>query len=281
MRTWLFRAIARLPFGVLYGLADGLALLLHYGLGYRKNVVYQNLTRSFPEKRPGEIGRLVRKFYCNLADIAVESVKAAVISPEETRRRVRLTHREIPRNYVLSGQPVFLLTSHQCNWEWVLLGGGLGLEFPVDAIYKPLHSPFFDRLMLGIRTRFGAHAIPIRQTLRETVRRRSLPRGISTVADQMPDPQHAYWTTFLGQETGFFTGTERIARSLNYPVVFVEVRRLKRGFYEIIFSKLAEPPYEALPPNVITERYVRALEEAIRANPADWLWSHKRWKHRR
>ncbi|MES2731140.1 MAG: lysophospholipid acyltransferase family protein [Bacteroidota bacterium] len=277
---FLFKRIAGLPFGVLYLLADGLYLLFFYLISYRKKVIIQNLRRSFPEKNDREIGQLTKDFYRNLADIMVETVKALTISQQEMHRRVQLVHPEIPRQYVQNGQPVLLLTSHQCNWEWVLLGGS-GLNMPIDAIYKPLHNAFFDRLMLSIRTRFGAYAIPIQRTLREVVRRKDLPRGIATVADQMPDAEHAYWTTFLHQDTGFFTGTERIARSMNYPVVFVEVRRVKRGFYALVFSKMAEPPYDTLPPNTITERYVQQMERAIRANPADWLWSHKRWKHKR
>ncbi len=275
-----FRLLSRLPLSLLYLVANGLYWLAFYAFKYRRQVVYRNMSRSFPEKNEAEIHRLAKAFYRNLADIMVESIKAITISREEIRQRVRFTNPETAQHYHTHSHPFLLMTAHQCNWEWVLLSGSL-LQVPVDAVYKPLHNPFFDQLMLTIRTRFDAFAIPMQRLFRENIQRKDIPRMICMVADQMPSPEHAYWTTFMHQETGFYTGTERIARRFNYPVLFLSVRRIRRGYYEATFHKLAEPPYETLSLNTLTERYVRALEKNILAHPEGWLWSHKRWKHQR
>jgi len=280
MQLFFFKLFSRLPLSVLYCLANGLYWLAFYVFKYRRKVVYHNLHCSFPEKNEAEIHQLAKAFYRNLADIIVESIKAISIDQEEIRQRVHFTNPETARHYYTHSQPFLLMTAHQCNWEWVLLSGSL-LQVPVDAVYKPLHNPFFDQLMLNIRTRFDAFAIPMQRLFRENIQRKDLPRMICMVAAQMPSPEHAYWTPFLHQETGFYTGTERIARRFNYPVLFLSVRRIQRGFYEATFHKLAEPPYEALPLNMLTEQYVRALEKNILAHPEGWLWSHKRWKHQR
>lgn len=274
------RLIAKLPFSVLYGISNLLAQFAFYVIRYRRKVVSSNLHYSFPDKNQQELYQIAKEFYYNLADVIIETIKTFSITRHEVQKRVRIINPELPLRYLSEGKPIIAMTSHQSNWEWVLMGAS-ALNYPLEAVYKPLRNPIFNQVMIEIRSIFGATPVPMQSILREIVRRKSEPRLIGMVADQMPFPEHAYWTTFLNQDTGFYTGSEKIARNIGYVVLFIEVVRVKRGHYEMRFEELAVPPYDTLAPNSIIEKYAKRLEKSITQYPADWLWSHKRWKHQR
>ncbi|MBC8155504.1 MAG: lysophospholipid acyltransferase family protein [Bacteroidetes bacterium] len=276
-----FSVLSRLPFRILYYLADVLCFVLAHVVRYRRSVIRLNLTRSFPEKTPAQIRALVRGYYRNLTDMIVETIKLPALSADELRQRVVYRSAEPIRQFLASGQSVLIMASHQANWEWLPASTVLN-GMAADSIYKPLENPFFERLMRTIRATFGANPVPTNRLLRDMASRRHEPRLIALVADQMPDtPEHGYWTTFMHQDTPFYPGSERLARSLNLPVYYIEMVRLRRGHYEATFIRVAEPPYTSLSAGTILERYRDLLEKTIIAHPSDWLWSHKRWKHRR
>lgn len=276
---FLFRLIARLPFPLLYFLSDIICLLAFRMAGYRKTVIRTNLRKSFPEKSDSAIRVITRQFYRNLADVIVETIKSLHIRAEELKRRVAVKNLEVLTDYLNNGQPVLVMTAHQANWEWLQLVHAILLNGAADAVYKPLHNQFFNQLMLAIRTRFGSYPLPSPQISRELVKRKSVVRVVAMVADQSPSPEAAYWTTFLNQDTPFFTGAAKIARRTNYPVLYVHMQRTRRGYYEVWFTELYKQPGLLTDEQQITERYAREVERAIRERPAEWLWSHKRWKH--
>lgn len=276
-----FRLLSRLPLSVLYRLADVLCFLLARVARYRRSVIEANLRRSFPGKSSSEIQTLVQGFYYNLTDLIVETIKLPALSADELRRRVLYRNAEPIRAFLASKQTVLIMASHQANWEWLPPAAVLN-GMAADSIYKQLENPFFERLMRIIRATFGANPVPTNRLLRDMAARRREPRLIALVADQMPDtPEHGYWTEFMHQDTPFYPGSERLARSLNLPVYYVEMIRLRRGYYEATFIPVAQPPYTDLPMGTILERYRDLLENTINAHPADWLWSHRRWKHQR
>jgi KDO2-lipid IV(A) lauroyltransferase len=154
----------------------------------------------------------------------------------------------------------------------------------MDIVYQKLSSPLFDKLTLFIRSRFSiSPLIEKNDTLRKTVDRKDITRALVLGSDQSPQNwKSAYWTRFLNQDSGFFTGTERIARKYDYPVIFSEMRRIKRGYYEVEFTEIARPyEFDQLLMGEITERFVIILDQSINKHPADYLWSHRRWKHKR
>lgn len=275
-----FRFLSRLPLSVLYGLADFLYLLLVYVVRYRRRVVLENLRLSFPEKSNHEINNIARGFYRNLTDLLVETIKMPALTPDELRQRVRFTNAGLVQERLRAGQTVIGMASHQGNWEWIPSASVLN-DMPVDSVYKPLSSPFFEEMMRTVRASFGAVPTPMNTLPRQMVARKHIPRIIALVADQVPDvPEQAYWTDFLHRDTPFYPGTERLARSRNLPVFYLQLVRLRRGYYEATFTLISEPPYdEHMPPGAILERYRDLLEQTIRNHPSDWLWSHKRWKH--
>ncbi|GAB3640182.1 lysophospholipid acyltransferase family protein [Spirosoma arcticum] len=276
-----FRLLSRLPLRFLYIISNFLYFLLLYVVRYRRRVVLENLRSSFPEKTAAEIQAVARGFYRNLTDLIVETIKMPALSPDELRQRVRFTNAELVQTRLRAGQTVIGMASHQGNWEWIPSASVLN-DMPVDSVYKPLNNAFFEEIMRTVRSSFGAVPTPMTSLPRQLVVRKDVPRIIALVSDQMPGaPEHAYWTNFLHRDTPFYPGTERLARSRKFAVFYLQLVRLRRGYYEATFTLIAEPPYEAVPPGLILERYRDLLEETIRRYPADWLWSHKRWKHQR
>ncbi|MFN3404230.1 MAG: lysophospholipid acyltransferase family protein [Cytophagaceae bacterium] len=277
----LLKFFSRLPFPVLYRLSDILYYLLFYIIKYRSKTVYNNLKNSFPEKPEKEIRNLTKAYYRNLSDLIVETIKSYNISEEELRKRVKQVNIELLISYLNKKQTIIALSGHQCNWEWLLQCSCIHLPYSVDAVYRPLHNNTADKFFLKLRTKFGAHPVPALDTLREVIRRKNITKVIAMVADQAPPGgEIQYWTKFLNQDSAFFVGADKLAKKFKYPVFMAEMTRIKRGYYEIRYELLAEPPFTD-EKNDIIELYSKKLEESIKKYPADWLWSHMRWKHKR
>lgn len=275
--SWWVRALAALPLAVLHALARAAAFLACRVFPYRPKVVRENLTRAFPRLDEAGLRALTRDYYRGYADVMFEIVKSASITPEELARRMRFTDLGVLRAPLEAGSPVVLVAAHQCNWEWILLALSMQLGHPLDAAYKPLTDAWADREMRALRSRFGARMVAADDMMRDLIARRRQPRVIALVADQEPvASERRHWTRFLNRDTAFFMGPEVIARTLRHPVFFVAIKRTARGFYEVAFEPLWSPGDEAEP--CITERFARRVERQIHEGPADWPWSHKRWR---
>ncbi len=278
---WFFKWVARFPMCRLHQFATVLAWLLYRVVGYRKKRVIENLSITFSEKTPAQIAHIAQLFYQNLADVMLEILKLPGFSNNEIKERVQIEGLELLQKYQQQNQPVLAFGAHYANWEWISSGltqRGIAAE----AVYKPLSSPLFEQLLRYIRTAHGPTVVPMQRVGRELVARRAAFRVVGLVADQSPhEPEHAHWLPFLGRETAFFPGIEKLAVSLKMPVVYTEVIRQRRGYYLAKFTLIAEPPYQNLPPQAITQRCASKLEEIIKENPADWLWSHNRWKYKK
>jgi len=276
--AWWVRIAAAIPWGLLYGLAHALAWLAWRVVRLERRTLEENLTAAFPELDAREREDLMRRYYRGFGEVLIEVLKAASITPEELRRRVALRGLEAARERLAAGTAVLLVAAHQCNWEWMLLALSLEVGYPLDAAYKPLVDHWAEREMLKVRSRFGGRLVPAQEMLGDIIRRGRTPRAIAMVADQEPrTSEHKHWTRFFNRDTAFYLGTEEIARATRFPVFFVGMRRAARGHYEVELTALCASG-ETLVPGELTERYVRCVEAQIRAAPADWPWSHKRWK---
>src|ERR1700687_1283772 len=181
---------------------------------------------------------------------------------------IRILNLEAARGYLHAGKSVMFVTSHLCNWEWLLQGVTLQLGYPVDAAYKPLHDAWAERLMLKVRSRFGARLIPAKELLADFLKRRGIARAVAINADQAPvSTDKRYWRQFLGQEPAFYVGAEQIARATRLPILYLVMRRVRRGYYEVELRRLWDGR-ETLAPNAITERYARACEGDVFDHPA-------------
>ncbi|HMC96483.1 MAG TPA: lysophospholipid acyltransferase family protein [Flavobacteriales bacterium] len=273
--------IALLPFPLLYLLSDFLFLLIYRVFGYRKEVVLTNLRNSFPEKSEAEIKKIVHDFYRWFCDLTLETLKTLTISPKAVKKRMTFEGVDILRDHAEKKQSVILVLGHFGNWE--LAGQRYSVEKAIPhlhVIYHPLHNKGFDRLMIRMRTRLGAKLYTMKETARAMMRDKPLVTATAFIADQTPSPDRAYWLTFLGQDTPVFFGTEAMAKKLNYPVVYISITRPHRGRYHMRVETLVEDP-SRMKEGEITEKHTQRLERDIRIHPDLWLWTHRRWKHKR
>jgi Kdo2-lipid IVA lauroyltransferase/acyltransferase len=274
---WWLRMLSRLPLWILYRLAATATWVMRRLVRYRVDLVRTNIERSFPELPAPERRRIESGYYANLAQVLAEVLKMGGLTRAQLQRRVRFANPELIREVIAGGRSALVVCAHQCNWEWQLLALSAQLEVPVQAAYKPLRSVAGERLMRALRMRFGAELVPAKELLASLLRRRDA-RAIAMVADQAPvSSDFKHWTSFLAQPTAFYMGPEKLAQATRHAVIFVGMRRLSRGHYEVVCEQLAAPAERAAP-GVVTERYARAVERQIRAAPSDWLWGHRRWK---
>lgn len=252
-------------------------------LGYRRAVVRRNLAASFPEKGEGERLEIERRYYRHLGDLLVEGVHNLYASPRAVLRRYRVVNREVLTPYYERGQSVVLMSAHYNNWEYMVTSLNMQFLHHGVGVGKPLN----DRLTAGFvsrrRVRFGTEVVDQRD-VRQVVdfyHRHGVPCVLMMLSDQSPaHPERCYWTRFLNQETGFLYGAEYFARKYGYPVFYYVVRKVRRFHYEVELSPLCLDPL-GVPQYTVVERYVRTLERQVEGQPEFWLWSHRRWKHRR
>lgn len=277
-------AISLLPLSILYVVADVLGFLLYHVVRYRRRIVRKNLTESFPDKSDKDIVKIEKKFYLWLCDYMVETLKMMSIGTDEISRRMKFIASEKVKDSIERGKSCAVYLGHYCNWEWVTsLPLTMGDGIVCGQIYHPLENHTFDRFFLRLRGRFGAESMPMKESFRHIVKH--LDDGdkivIGFIADQVPlwNSIH-YWTNFLHHDTPVFTGAERIAHKCDLDVYYLDVRRLRRGYYTAEFKLITNDIGNAEEFSV-TEAYFRMLEETINKAPQYWLWSHNRWKRKR
>lgn len=273
--------VSFMPFRLLYILSDINFYIFYYILRYRREVVFKNLRNSFPEKDEKEINELAVKYYKYLTDLFFESLKGMSLNESEIERRHKYINPEIVNDYLDQQQSILGVTAHYGNWEWGAFSGATQFSGKMVTFYKPINNRIIDRYMVKHRARFNCHMSSIGETYYTFKHFQNQTVTFFMVADQSPSSiKKSYWFNFLNQDTAFIHGPEAYSRLYNLPVIFIEIRRVRRGFYEIYFSLLSDNP-ALLPEGEITRLYAEKLEEVIKSRPVYWLWSHKRWKRTR
>ena len=279
---WLFLAVlyplACLPERVSFALSDVLYFLIYYIFGYRKSVVYTNLARSFPEKNYGEIKKIAKQFYRYFADLYIETARSLCFSRAKMGKKVVIDNPELLEYYRQQSRSTIIITAHYGNWEYL---SRISLCFPIKVAYKPQSVRSVDKLMKRLRTRYQHDCIePMQHIARYMLRHKAEVWNYIFIADQSPSPQSKCWVRFLNQETLFFGGAEKLAQSLDLPVLYAEMLRTGRGQYRLLFTPVCEHAAQ-LPEHEITRRCAELMEQSILREPAYWLWTHKRWKRKR
>jgi Kdo2-lipid IVA lauroyltransferase/acyltransferase len=277
----VFYIVSKLSFPVMYFLSDILAFKLNHLIRYRRSVVTTNLRRAFPNADNNRLKRIRNRYYRNLTDLFFEVIKTQNIQKEELARRITFNNNELLEDLHLKGKSVIVTIGHCGNWEWMTQVLDMKGPFRTFAVVKPLNDPYFEEYMKRLRTKFTVEGrlIPFKSTLREMVRYRDEQTITIFAGDQTPVKEEInYWTTFLNQDTPVFLGIEKIAKALDFPVLFFDIQREKRGYYQVGISMIEEHP-AASTDFEITEKHVRKLESVIQDHPDNWLWSHRRWKH--
>lgn len=279
---WLLYLLSLIPLRALYFFSDLFYYLFYYVIRYRRRLVRRNLTSSFPQKSSREIVDIERKFYRWLCDYMAETVKMASMSREEMRRRVSYNNLEHLESLLSRHRNVALYLGHYCNWEWVT---SIGLYVPEDClggqVYHPLENKVADAIMRKLRSSMGTESIPMSHIMRRiiTARREGRRIVIGFISDQVPIyPNAHYWTDFLNHpDTLVITGTERLAKLADFACVYLDMRRDRRGHYEINIVPMTDSPAD-FEDYAITELYFRLFEKTIERQPHLWLWTHNRWK---
>jgi KDO2-lipid IV(A) lauroyltransferase len=275
-------AVSLVPIQAGYVFSSVLYFLLRYVIRYRKKVIEANLRLVFPDKGKGEISAITKRYYRHLSDIFVELMYSLYIPEKTVRKRIRFVNPELLDRYYREGRHVVAVAGHYANWEWGY-GCPMYCRHKLMEVYKRLNSKISDRLFHDIRARFGG--IPVEMSNMKTVIAESLkhPVLIYLVADQTPagNEKTWYYTSFLGVDgTPVFTGPEKMAQKFDAVFVFVNMQRVKRGYYRLEFIPLSENSKNTAP-NELTDKYLRTMEKIIYGKPEYWMWSHRRWKRRK
>jgi KDO2-lipid IV(A) lauroyltransferase len=274
--------ITLLPLPVLYIFSDFLYLVLYYVVSYRRKVVATNLKNSFPEKTDKELKIIEKKFYRHLSDIIIETFKSTHMTRTNQKKRFTYSNLDIIDKLREGKRDIIAIMGHYNNWEWPTLLPYY-LKYKTIIIYKPLQNKYFNRFINNHRSEHGIVLTPTSQVIREIINCRK--NDINTVSvfisDQIPSKGDIkYWTTFLNQDTAVFTGAGKIASKYDMAIVFFHVQKVKRGYYNLNIEPLFDHT-EGLSEEMITEKHVRKLEEIIKEKPEYWIWSHRRWKHKK
>ena len=276
----LILPLSLLPYPLLYLLSDIIFLIMYRVIGYRKKVVFTNLRNSFPNKSKQELKKIMSDFYRHLCDIIMESVKGFTISEKQLRKRLIIKNPEFSNYFADKGQSIIFVGGHYNNWEICAQAFAMYSNHKCIGIYKPLSNAFINDKIYTSRSKYGMHLISMKQT-KKSFEDGDEPKAIVFGSDQNPaNPKRAHWVQFLNQDTGVLFGVERYAKEYDWPVVFVSIRKAKRGYYEVEYSLVTDNPNEE-PHGKITEDFTKRLEQDIINQPQYWLWSHKRWKHKR
>lgn len=278
----LVKALACIPFGVLYVISDLMYFPLYYVVRYRRAIVRKNLTESFPEKGLDEIVAIEKRFYHHFMDMVLESCKLATIRPDEMKKRLKFVNVELVNGLLDRDHSLAFFLGHFCNWEWMTsLGLWVDRDVPCTQVYHKLMNPTFDRLMKHLRERMGARCIEMHTTARfvAQMKAESKVAMIALIADQSPKRREIkHYTQFLNHSVPVLVGPEKITKHYGYMPLFVEARRVGRGYYECRFSLLHARPSD-LPDYRLSDLYFERLEEEIRRQPECYLWTHNRFKY--
>jgi Kdo2-lipid IVA lauroyltransferase/acyltransferase len=273
-----------LPFPALYTISSFFYIIVFYIIGYRKKVVTQNLKLSFPEKNDKELKKITKQFYAHFCDVIFETLKLLSISKEAFKKRCVLDEEAIQifERFFKKNQSVIGVMGHCGNWEWGAMMHQVYFNRMITGVYHPLSNKNFDRLMIDLRSRFGGDIVPMSKLYKRLIelRGKNTPTTVGLIADQAAPPESAYWTTFLHQDTAVFNGPEKLAKKFNYPVLYLKTIKKKRGLYQLSVQVVTETPLD-LPEGQITQRHTALLEDNIKEQPYAWLWTHKRWKHKK
>jgi Kdo2-lipid IVA lauroyltransferase/acyltransferase len=269
-----------LPFSAMYRLSNGVAWLLFNVVGYRKAIVFKQLRDSFPDKSKAEIDRLAWASYVNLSDILLESFKGFTMTKADFSERYIFTNPEIVHDNPESGGNSIQMAAHYTNWEWGVISLPLFIKRHIVGIYKPLSNRFIEIYGRKKRGQFGIELVPIGETSAAFTRLADKPTAYFFISDQNTNSDKAHWVTFLNQDTACPYGGDKYARQYDFPAYYLDMQRVKRGYYQLTFEKIATN-VPNLPAEEVTKRFMERLEKTIVAQPENWLWSHRRWKKKR
>ena len=277
----LIKPLSLLPLRMLHVLSTGVYYILYHLVGYRKKVVFGNLERSFPDKTPAEIKAIGSDFYRHFCDLIFESIRMFSMSQEELRRRAYVTNPEYIKELEKLGKGIIVVAGHYGSWEMIGTSFAQFTDLPVAALYSPIKDPFFSKVLSESRAMCGLKLVPKHEGPAMFEASKDEPTFFLFGADQSPtSSKKSFWMEFLNQDTAVAFGTEKFAKNYDCAVIFGDIEKVKRGYYNMTFSMISENPREE-EHGAITIEHTRRLEANILREPRYWLWTHRRWKRKR
>jgi KDO2-lipid IV(A) lauroyltransferase len=270
-----------LPFFILHLLSDLIFLLVYYVIGYRKEVVVNNLKLAFPEKKEKELQKIHKKFFKHFIDIFIEMAKSFTISEKELNKRYKYLNPEVLKEAEALNKSIILMGSHYGNWEWIINFPKVA-SFKTIAAYTRLTNPHYDNLIRKNRNRFGGEFIQSSKTIKKILenKQKNILSVYGLLSDQSPSIHKThYWAPFLNVKVPIHTGAEMLAKKHDFTVLYMSVTKTKRSHYEVSFKILSKNPKEA-PDYTITDQFLALTEKQIRKQPEYYFWTHKRFKHK-
>ena len=270
--------LSLIPWPIMYGISDLVYGLIYYIIRYRKEVVFRNLSIAFPEKTEQERIQIAKEFYHNFTDTFIETIKLLSISTKNFEKRFTCSDIHVLNDLYATGQSVELVSGHYFNWEFGNLGLARLSKYPFLGVYMPLSNPAFNKIVYDLRSRYGTILLPATQFRAAFLKYSKETYMLGLVADQSPGgPDHVYWTEFFGKMTPFVKGPEKGAKVNNTAVIYAYYYKVKRGHYKVDLKLLTTDP-SSFAEGQLTKTMIREIEASIRQNPANYLWSHRRWK---
>lgn len=269
------------PFRVLYLFSSFFSFLLFYVIKYRKDVVFNNLRYAFPDWNEAKISDTAYRFYWHLSDITLESIKGFSMKKNQLIKRYKVLNPEIFNVYTGNSNNAICLASHYCNWEWGILATAFQININLLSLYKPLSNKYIEAYLQKRRSVSGMKMVSIYDTKKSFEENSNTFSAYIMAADQCPtNMEKAIWVDFFNRQTACLHGAEYYAHKLQMPIFYFDVKKTRRGFYTLTITKISDPE-SGLKPGELTSKYMKMLEQNIIAEPAFWLWSHKRWKNKR
>jgi KDO2-lipid IV(A) lauroyltransferase len=273
--------ISKLPLKILYIFSDIIFFLNYNIVGYRKKVITQNLTNSFPNKSKKEIAEIRKRFYLNFSDYLVETVKSFSISETESRVRMQHINQDVFHEIKEEGKNIILLAGHVFNWEWI---NALAKIIPQDhchPVYRKVNSEFWEKQMKKVRNKFGNEALEANEVILNIFRNKNDGNSVYMfVADQTPHVSHVnYGLEFLDQKTPVFVGYDKLATRMDLAFIYCEMKKVKRGFYQVNYHRIY-PDGEKFTEHEVVKKFHKLLENTLHKRPDNYLWSHRKWKYK-
>lgn len=278
----ILKGVALLPFGILYSLSDFLFFLNKHLIKYRYGVTNENLKAAFPEKMEDELWEIKTKFYRHFIDFSLESVKLHSMDESEMNKRIVFKGLNDCEKLISERKGGIVLAFHHNNWEWCSYAQ-TQMQHPILMVYNPpRNNKPMENFLLKSRGKWGGKVVRTNWAARHALqyKQNNEPALLWLAADQRALARSLFWTNFLNREAAFFSGPQLLAKKLNHPIFFQYVKKVARGKYEVTISTLINEPAK-LSMAEILRIYVQKMEEVIKSEPEYYLWTHKRWKHKR
>lgn len=272
--------VSKLPLRILYIFSDVIFFLNYYLVGYRKEVITQNLKNSFPDKSEDEIRKIRKKFYRNFSDYLVETIKSFSISETESRVRMQHINQDVFHEVQKEGKNIILLAGHVFNWEWINALARIVPQKHCHPVYRKVNSDFWENQMKKVRNKFGNEALEANEVILNIFRSKNDGDSIYMfVADQTPHFSHVnYGLEFLNQRTPVFIGYDKLATRMDLAFIYCEMKKVKRGYYQVNYYRIC-PDNEKFVEHEVVRKFHKMLENTLHKHPDNYLWSHRKWKY--